>query len=524
MRRVSFHAFIAILVLLTTFTAEPASATPAPDGCKGPTPIGGKIGQFLSIPHRRSKLALKCSFNDNTGTSLVSTSYTIHDFNSTLYHNGAGRRVTTSTSTGLGSPTIQLSTTSNGIAGITAWANRTITGPGLGPWTFAKSISVGGLVTLNRPTTASIPAGSVLKLENSIIRAVNDATSSPPGSINVTSPTANFTSADVGLSAAGFGIPAHTTIAAVITPTLAQLSTPASLGSGILRIGDTSVTTTARQITNASTTSNVRINSAAAGFANSSLGGDVGLKVAGVCLNGAAPDYSVPANTYITSVASAVNADTTGGLLTSQTECNLTIGEPSYTAPLDGDQALTQDLELDLDSVALPGLGLDACSAETSEDLPLVATWRNPGSFLGVGTPNQQPASTKAIAQLSFTSQSVATFAAFIIERKALTAGDPIGTVHYDIQFPFHPAPLAMCASTATSNGLGFELVVPSTTLSQLTLPFGYGRPRTDRVRAVLYSPTHSYVSNAYVVNDNLPAFTPATAFTRVCIFPTGCP
>ena len=179
-------------------------------------------------------------------------------------------------------------------------------------------------------------------------------------------------------------IPENTTIQSVNSATQVVLDNPIALAGQIVTIGETLLTTTARQVTGASIVSAVRISSNVAGFA----GTDRSLKVTGTCLNGAAPDYTVPADVYIVSVASPVNADTTGGLAAGQTECNLTIGDPNATAPQNGDVVAQQGIQVDLNPTSVPGFG--ACSQQQPEGFVTIAKWYNPGSFAGAGL--QRPA------------------------------------------------------------------------------------------------------------------------------------
>jgi hypothetical protein len=153
-----------------------------------------------------------------------------------------------------------------------------------------------------------------------------------------------------------------------------------------------------------------------------------------------------------------------------------------------------------------------------------IAKWYNPGSFAGAGIPNAQPDDTKVIGQLYFDT-AMAKYSAFVVERRALTAGDPIGVAHYDIVFPYAPLSLAMCPGTATSPGLGTSLTVMAATSSQVTLPLGTGRPGTGQVRSTLPSATGGYTSTAYLRSDTPGVtFTPASAFQRLCAYPTGKP
>lgn len=511
--------------------ATPAAAIPAGNGCNFASGItSAVIGWFPAAPASMSRLKVACTFNNNTGTSQVSASWSIHDGDVIQYHNGAARTVTTSGVTASGATTIQLDTASNGIVGLPVaptQMNRVISGTGLGVRTVATNMTAGGLLTLNRPTTASIPAGTSLSIENANARSVDDATGTAPDLLN--SVQANFTAADVGLSVSGTGIPGNTTILAIISPSQAQLSAAFTLTNPTVSIGGSLLTSTARQITGATTTSAVRINSAAAGWTAS----DVGLKVTGTCNQltaSTADDTTIPANTYITAVASGANADTTGGLTTGWSGCTLVVGAPNANAPANGDVAADQGTMLNLNPSLVAGS--DDCANDQPEGFGIVARWYNPGSFQGTGATNAQPGPTtaspttpptKAIGQLFFDT-SAADYSAFVIERKALTAGDPNGAVHYDIVFPFAPTTLALCPSSATSPGLGISLSVHAATTGQLTLASGTGRPGTGQIRSVKPSTTGGYTTQVIVKSDSAVTFSPAANFNRLCIYPAGTP
>ena len=67
--------------------------------------------------------------------------------------------------------------------------------------------------------------------------------------------------------------------------------------------------------------------------------------------------------------------------------------------------------------------------------------------------------------------------------------------------FPNVPTTLALCASTATSPGLGFSVGVNGTTVSQAALPSGTGRPGTAQLRNTKASTTGSS-STVFITDD----------------------
>ncbi|MFZ6003655.1 MAG: beta strand repeat-containing protein [Actinomycetota bacterium] len=474
----------------------------APSACKNSTVAGAEIGMYPAQPGAQSALRVSCTFNSAVGTSMVSAKYTIHDFDVVLYHNGSARTVTNTASIPAGATTFTLAS----FAGTGAWVNRPITAvgvAGLAPRTFVKSISGAGLVTLNRPATAAIPAGTTFKIDNTIARSVTDGATTA-SSTTLTSATANFTAADTGLSVTGTNVPANTT-ATFVDATTITLSNPATATSTsqVITLGSTLLNTTTRVANDAANTSATVISSPAAKFRPD----DVGLRVTGP---------GIPANTFILSVSGS-NATTTGGLTVNAAPQTIVIGEPSATAPTGTDTAANQSMQLDLSPSLIAGT--DACSNSTPEVVSHVARWQNPGSFMGTGLSNTQPPGTKAIGQLFF--DTVASdFSAFVIERPLLVAGDPIGSTHYDIVFPFMPAASSMCAST-TSPGLSFSLGVHAQTASQAALVSGAGKPSSAQLRSVLHSATGGYASTAYVMSDD-PAVTfgPASEFNRLCLYP----
>ncbi|MEO7570866.1 MAG: hypothetical protein ABIX10_00360 [Acidimicrobiales bacterium] len=479
------------------------AGTPAVNGCKNSSVAGAEIGHYPAQPTSQSGLRISCTFKNNTGSSIVSSKFRINDFGVAQYHNGAARTVTTPAAIASGATTFTVSN----FAGITAYVNRPITAVGvigIPPRTFVKSISGAGLVTLSNPTTAAIVANTSFKIDNANARSREDVATTS-GSTTITSATANFTAADVGLSVGGTNIAGNVTIASVTNTTTAVLSS-AAIATGAAQtvtFGSSLLTSTTRQANDAGITSATVINSAAAKWTTA----DIGLKVTGP---------GIPADTFIVSVIGA-NATTTGGMTITPAPQTIVIGDPSATAPNSTDQAGLQGVQLDLSPSLVAGS--EDCAAENVEGFATVARWNNPGSFTGSALFNTQPAGTKAIGQIYFDT-SVADFSAFVIE-----TNNPFGPgpFTYDIVFPNAPTTLAMCPGTATSPGLGFSLGIQQQTLSVAALPSGTGRPGTAQLRSLLPSATGGYFSTASVQSDDpLITFTPATEFTRDCVYPTG--
>ncbi|MGQ0830054.1 MAG: hypothetical protein ACT4OV_00075 [Microthrixaceae bacterium] len=523
---------VALALLAPMLTPAPAEAV-TPSGCKASTIPGATISWYPAQPSSMSTLKVACKYDSATGSSMVSAKFGIHDASVAMYHNGAARTVTNTASIAAGATTFTLSS----CAGITGYVNRPITrvpivNPPLAdtvvlaPRTFVKSISGACLVTLNKATTATagpgadipIPAGSSFKIDNGSGRSVVDMVTN--GTTLITSATANFLSAPddggdgfggvQGLRVDGTEIPDDCYIDHVLNTTSAHLTagcTPAAGTAQVLTIGGSLLTTTTRTANDAGITSATVINSPAAKFKTD----DVGLPVYGT---------GIPANTYIVSV-SGNNATTTGGMTVTAAPISVTIGDPSVTAPTSTDMVAIQGIQADLSPTLVAGL--DSCANDTPEGFAVTARWNNPGSFAGAGLTNAQPAGTKAIGQIFFDT-SAADYSAFVIERGAFISGDPTGTTHYDIVFSFAPTGLALCSS-ATSPGLGYALTVLATTLSQSALPTGTGRPGTGQLRSILPSATGGYAASVTVKSDDpLVTFTPASEFTRLCIYPAGPP
>jgi hypothetical protein len=492
----------------------PASATgtPAVNGCKNSSVAGAEIGQYPAQPAAQSTLRVACTFNNNTGTSIVSAMFHINDFPNAQYHNGAARTVTNSALMASGATSF----TAASCQGMTAYINRGITTAtgtaGIPVRTFIKSVSGACLVTLSNATTALIASGTSFKIDNVDGPRSRVDVISTSGSTTITSLTANFqTSSDVGLSVGGTEFEPGTTIASVTNPTTAILSIPAiatNATGATTSFGGPKLSSSTRQISDAGITSATVINSPAAKW-NAT---DVGLKVTGP---------GIPANTFILSVSGA-NATTTGGMTITPAPQKVVIGDPSATAPNGTDQVAFQGVQLDLS----PGLvaGSESCSYENAEGFATVAKWNNPGSFSGSVLYNTQPANTKAIGQILFDT-SVADFSAFVVETN--TPLGP-GTFSYSIVFPNVPTGTAMCPGSATSPGLGFSFGVQSQTLAVGTAATGLGRPGTAQVRNLIPSTyiagiQQGYATAATVVSDDpLITFTPATEFTRTCVYPAG--
>jgi len=513
------------------------AATPVDiSGCKASTVTGAEMGHYPAWPGSQSALRVACIFNAKVGDvdanpNLVSSKFTIHDFSNVQYHNGAARTVTGTTS---GSTL----TISSSTADLGTFVNRSISGPGLAPRTFVKSI-VGATATLNVPVTTG-STGS-FKIDNSTARSVKDATTN--GTTTLTSASANFTVADEGASVTGTDIPDGTTIVSPggfvsptqVTMTNASVTDPPPAPpfphvNQVITIGGTQdilagPTAALGKITSTRTVNDgtytaTTINSPAADFKAS----DIGLPVSGT---------GIAANCFIHSFAGAT-ATLSSACVTNVGTAGLnvfTIGDPTATAPTNGESALNQQVQLDLNPTLVAGSG--PCSADEAEGFGIAGTWANPANgtagFVGGAFATQPGPSvsspstpgTKAIGEIVFKT-SVITYGAYVIERKAATAGDPIGAIHYDLVFPNVPTTLALCSS-ATSPGLGFSVGLPATTPSVAGLATGVGRPGTAQLRSTRASTTGSN-STIYITSDDGVHTWAGTEFNRFCSIPATTP
>jgi hypothetical protein len=497
---------------------EPAQAAPAPNGCKNSSVPGAEIGHFPAQPASQSSLRISCTFNNNPGTSQVSGKFRIQDFPHAQYHNGAARTVFATALIPSGATSFTAANVGGGPAlcqGMTAYVNRGITAVGaigIPARTFVTSITAGCVVNLSNATTANIATTVPLKIDNvNGPRSRADVTFTN-GSTTITSPTANFLASDVGLSVSATEALPGTNLAAPcggVTCTLTIAATATSpVGGSEASFGGATRSTSSRQINDATITAVNQITSVASKW----TAADIGLDVTGT---------NIPANTYILSFAGNV-ATTTGGMTVSAVPQNVVVGDPSATAPNGTDTVGMQGVQLDLSPTLVAGS--EDCALENAEGFATVARWNNPGSFSGAALFNTQPPNTKAIGQILFDT-SVVDFSMFVVE-----INTPLGpgSFKYELVAPNLPTGTAMCPGTATSPGLGFSLGIQAQTLAVGSLPAGTGRPGTAQVRSLIpvaYAGglQQGYASNATVVSDDpLITFSPASEFTRLCVYPAG--
>src|SRR4051794_27417945 len=87
----------AVLGLLVWCVPVADASTPrTTSGCKATTTPGAGINTYPAYgtwPGTQSAFSATCVFDARTPGSMVSDSYTIHDFGNLLWHNGAARTI-----------------------------------------------------------------------------------------------------------------------------------------------------------------------------------------------------------------------------------------------------------------------------------------------------------------------------------------------------------------------------------------------------------------------------------------------
>lgn len=241
----------------------PVMAAGIPSGSAGAAVTNGcSFGQYPNVPGGESQLQVNCTFT-NAGSS---SNETIEDFPQAVWHDGASW-MATGVSTTSGSATV---TAAPGHFNAASDINDTVSGPAGSTFIPANSF----IVAVNSPTSvtlnnkvAATKTGTTLTIDNSSTRSVTNGVttngsttiySGPAhavttgvttngsttiysgaartvtnghttnGSTTITSATAAFTSADVGATVLGNGIPANDTIASVTNSNTAVLTTAAT--------------------------------------------------------------------------------------------------------------------------------------------------------------------------------------------------------------------------------------------------------------------------------------------------------
>ena len=370
------------------------------------------------------------------------------------------------------------------------------------------------MASLDNTTASAIGPGTAIKIENSSPRSVTDAVTAT-ASTTLTSASANFTSADTGLDVSGTFIPLGTTMT-FVNSTTATLSHPADrAGTGeTVSFGGNYASTTTRTVDDATSGTATTFTSAAALFDTGPNTNDVGLQVTGTGITGTCYITSNTA-TVATLSGPSCNASGVGG-----TNNQVTIGDPSTTAPLDGETAMDQGVQLDLNPTLVAGTR--PCADNSVEGFHIEGVWENPGSPDWItGAFAKQPAGSKAIGQIAVRTSAGINYAAFIIESPS---DAKIPAPHYNVAFPNVPTTIAECAATATSPGLSYSLGIMASTPSVALLPTGTGRPGTGQLRATMDNAQAGSSTTAFLTSEDPSVAYTGAAFLRICVIPAGVP
>jgi hypothetical protein len=521
----SIVAILAMIGAMLLAFAEPASAAPVDvSGCRAamasPKSNGSILGHYPSNPGTQSTYIASCQINAKTGDAdsepySVTPSFTVHDFPSAVWHNGSVRQILLNEPGGNPAGTGPFDV--DDCRGINVggfpddYVNSVISGTGvpvrlhIAAITGCTAATDSGTITVNKSVAAAaIADNAVLSLENSHARSITDGSTDATTDIVTSGGQAKFDVNDVGCSITGTNIDDGVLITGFNSATSVDV-TPGGInttGSGqTLTICGTEEVTTTRVTNSANFASSTSLTDSGA-VGNRFSDTDVGLEIFDAVAGAAVTEPCVITAFVSATSVTVANRDTGAGCLDGSaplTERTIVIGEPSPTAPDDGDQLVHWGVQLDLSPTLVPGG--DACTEDTPEGFAIAGTYRNPGTgnFIS-GVFATQPTGTKAVGQIVFDT-SVVDFAAFIIERR-LDLGHSPSAPHYDYVIPNAPTTLALCAS-ATSPGLGLTMIIDASTSSITSLATGTGRPGTAQVRA-LRSSTVGYTESTHATSEGV--------------------
>ena len=414
----------------------------------------------------------------------------ITDYPNARWHSGAIREFTACTWS-FGGTAVSCGA-AQGAPGSAADINHTATGhtTTAGIRTFIVAHGGGNNWTLSRPATKAAFGTGKFWIENSTARAVGNAAGSAPdpveaaqglttvnGSTTVTASgaaVANFLAADVGKSISSTCIPTGATITARASTTSVTISSAADCGQSSQpgTVAGSDYTTGARVLTDvAINAGSTTITSASAIFLDS----DIGLYVKGVGIPALA--YIVSAGGFgttavISAAATASSKDPIATTVTGTPNGIVTVGRPTLTAPKDGDKMSALLTQIALSPALVPGAR--DCGSGESSGFAVPGVWQNPGKFskiLFLGTV-PIPDISGALAQIVYKT-SVVSFAAYVVPTTA--SGD------FEVQFPFVPTGIAVCAGANVAAGFRFH----GSSASQALIPTGVGRPGSAAVRGL---------------------------------------
>ncbi len=221
----------------------------------------------------------------------------------------------------------------------------------------------------------------------------------------------------------------------------------------------------------------------------------------------------IPAGTSIASVTNGTTIVLSAAATATSTTASVTIGSPSATAPTNGDTALNQGAELQLNPALVAGSA--PCTANAPTGFNITGGWENPGAY--IGTSGTSPALSKpSVGQLAVPT-AVVTFGGFVEQVPASTAGETQTAAHYDVIFPSLPTGLAVCPAPAAA-GVATTFEFLGTAHSQSGIPTGVGTPSSAQVRALKDITTATVSSSVYFhVRTSQTATTDTFSFNQAC-------
>ncbi|MDP9335056.1 MAG: hypothetical protein M3Q30_17340 [Actinomycetota bacterium] len=499
----------AALALASVIVASPAGAVV--NGCAAP----GGISMFPNAPGGQSNLKVSCILT--TASAFTSQTYKVEDFPQAVWHVGAGHPVTGSTTSG--SPNIVLTAghfsakdVNHGISGFSASTSLNggttpalaLTASALPAGVFIKTFTDATHAVLNQNATATA-TGKKWTVENSDSRTVLDA-STTSGSGVVTSASANFLATDVGRAISGTNMGNHAKITVRTSATQVTVA-PVATATGSsqqLSIGPAASQTTARFIHDAhTTTTTTTVTSASANFQS----WDTDLPVTGP---------GIPAGDYIKTVTNPTTVVLNAAATATSAAAALAIGAPSATAPANGGVGLNLGAELDLNPTLVAGS--DDCAKNTPEGFVITGAWQNPNAYItAVFGKQDSPAFNKPTIGELIVPTAVVTFAGFIEQVPASTAGESVVAAHYDATFPLLPTGIAICSSGTAGVASTFEYLGTAQSQSQ-KLPSGVGTPGTTQVRSLKDITTATASSTAFLhIRANDSSTTDVFTFSQAC-------
>jgi hypothetical protein len=508
-RKVPIGLVAAALAAASVIGAGAAGAVS--NACASP----GGISMFPNTPAGQSSLQVSCTLT--TATAAANSFYKTEDFPQAVWHFGAGRQVTGSTTSG--SPNITLTVghfsatdVNHGVSGFAASTSLNggttpalaLAASALPAGVFIKTFTDATHAVLNQNATAT-GTGKKWTIDNSDSRTVLDA-STTSGSGTVTSASANFTAADVGRTITGTNMAHGAKITARASATQVTVA-PVANATGTnqqLSIGPAANLTTARFVHDGHTTSgSATVTSASASFQSS----DTDLPITGA---------GIPAGDYIKTVTNATTIVLNVAATATSTTDSLSIGMPSATAPANGDIGMNLGAELDLDPSLVAGS--DACGANTPEGFTISGAWQNPNAYaISAFAPATSPSLNKPTIGEFAVPTAVVTFGGFVEQVPAATSGESDASAHYDVVFPFLPTGLAVCKTGTAGIASTFEFLGTGHSQSS-NLPSGVGTPSSSQIRALKDITTATASSTAFLhIRTSPTATTDTFTFSQAC-------